>query len=328
MMNRAPVRVAVSGASGNVSYALLFRIASGQLLGADTPVQLRLLDIEPAMKALEGVAMELDDCAFPLLDSIEMTADPKIAFDGVAWTLLVGSIPRREGMERGDLLKINGSIFGPYGKAIAASAASDVRILVVGNPCNTNCLIARSSGRDIPEDRWFAMVRLDLNRGKAQLAKKAGVPVSEIGKLAVWGNHSTTQFPDFQNATIRGRAATDVINDNNWLRGEFITKVQQRGAAIISARGASSAGSAAAAIIDSVVSIHTPTAAGDCAALAVTSRGEYGIPEGLQFGFPVRSTGSSWEVIEGFKHDDFAKEKIRITTEELISEREDVRDLL
>jgi len=328
MSNQGAVRVAVSGASGNVSYALLFRIASGQLLGPDTSVDLRLLDIEPALKPLEGVVMELDDCAFPLVRSIEMTADAKTAFDGVSWVLLVGSVPRREGMERGDLLKINGGIFGPQGRAIAAAAASDVRILVVGNPCNTNCLIARSNAPEIPADRWFSMVRLDQNRAKAQLARRAGVPVSDVRNLAIWGNHSATQYPDFRNARIGGRPAADVIGDDAWLRGEFITSVQQRGAAVISARGASSAGSAAGAVIDSVVSIHTPTQAGDCAGLAVMSRGEYGIPEGLQFGFPIRSTGSSWQVVEGFEHDDFARDKIRITMEELLAEREEVRDLL
>ncbi|MBI4213766.1 MAG: malate dehydrogenase [Chloroflexi bacterium] len=328
MASSAPVRVAVSGASGNVSYSLLFRIAAGDLLGRETPIELRLLDIEPAMKALDGVVMELEDSAFPLLRNIVSTTDPRVAFDGASWVLLVGSVPRREGMERGDLLKINGGIFGPYGKALATAAASEVRILVVGNPCNTNCLIARSNGRDIPDDRWFAMVRLDQNRAKAQLARRANVPVSQVRHMAIWGNHSATQYPDFQNATIAGKPAEQVIEDQEWLRGDFIKTIQQRGAAIIAARGQSSAGSAAAAIIDSVVSIHTPTADGDCASLAVTSHGEYGVPEGLQFGFPVKSTGSSWQVIQGLRHDDFAKEKIRVTTEELLSEREEIKDLL
>lgn len=328
MASSAPVRVAVSGASGNVSYSLLFRIAAGDLLGRETPIELRLLDIEPAMKALDGVVMELEDSAFPLLRNIVSTTDPRVAFDGASWVLLVGSVPRREGMERGDLLKINGGIFGPYGKALATAAASEVRILVVGNPCNTNCLIARSNGRDIPDDRWFAMVRLDQNRAKAQLARRANVPVSQVRHMAIWGNHSATQYPDFQNATIAGKPAEQVIEDQEWLRGDFIKTIQQRGAAIIAARGQSSAGSAAAAIIDSVVSIHTPTADGDCASLAVTSHGEYGVPKGLQFGFPVKSTGSSWQVIQGLRHDDFAKEKIRVTTEELLSEREEIKDLL
>ncbi len=328
MSRQAPVRVAVSGASGQVSYSLLFRIGAGDLLGRDTPIGLRLLDIEPAMKALEGVAMELEDCAFPLLHSVEMTTDPKYAFDGASWALLVGSVPRKEGIERGDLLKMNGGIFGSYGKAISDAAASDIRILVVGNPCNTNCLIARSNAKDIPAERWFAMVRLDQNRAKAQLAKKAGAAVSDVQHMAIWGNHSATQFPDFRNATIKGRPVPEMINDTAWLQRDFLKTIQQRGAAIITARGASSAGSAAGAIIDSVVSIHTPTAADDCAALAVTSRGEYGVPEGLQFGFPVRSTGSSWQIIEGLQHDAFAKEKLRVTTHELLDEREEVKELL
>jgi malate dehydrogenase len=324
----SPVRVAVSGATGNVSYALLFRIASGQLLGENQPVALQLLDIEPALPALEGVVMELDDCAFPLLSSVDITADAKTAFDGVSWALLVGSIPRKDGMERADLLKINGAIFGPYGEALAAAAASDVRILVVGNPCNTNCLIARENGRDIPPERWFAMTRLDQNRAKAQLAQKAGVPVDRVQNVAIWGNHSATQFPDFENATIDGKPAQQVVGDDEWLRGDFITTIQQRGAAIIKARGQSSAASAANAAIDSVVSIWQKTADGDNAALAVPSGGEYGIPEGLQFSFPVRSSGDGWAVIEGFDHDDFGKDKIRITTEELVEEREAVKELL
>ena len=233
MASSAPVRVTVSGASGNVSYSLLFRVAAGDLLGRDVPIELRLLDIEPAMKALEGVVMELEDSAFPLVRNIVTTSDPKVAFDGASWALLVGSIPRREGMERGDLLKINGGIFGPYGKALAASAASDIRVLVVGNPCNTNCLIARSNGREIPDDRWFAMVRLDSNRAKAQLAQKANVPIGDVRHMAIWGNHSATQFPDFQNATIGGKSAVQAIGDDEWLRGDFIKIIQQRGAAII-----------------------------------------------------------------------------------------------
>jgi malate dehydrogenase len=323
-----PVRVTVSGATGNVSYALLFRIAAGALFGPDQPVELRLLDIEPAMPALEGIVMELDDCAFPLLHSIEVTSDPKIAFDGTSWALLVGSVPRKDGMERKDLLQVNGKIFGPYGQALAASAASDVRVLVVGNPCNTNCLIARENGREIPSERWFAMTRLDQNRAKALLARKASVPVIEVRNLAIWGNHSATQFPDFANATISGRPAPEVIGDDGWLRGDFIKTIQERGAAIIKARGASSAASAANAAVDAVRSIVNPTPDGDNAALAVPSRGEYGVPEGLQFGFPVRSTGSGWDIVEGFEHDHFAKEKVKATTDELVEEREAVKDLI
>ncbi len=327
-MSKKPVKVAISGASGNVSYALLFRIASGQLLGDDTPVALQLLDIEPALPALEGVVMELDDCAFPLLRSVEITSDAKTAFNGVSWALLVGSIPRKEGMERKDLLTINGGIFGPYGQALASAAASDVRILVVGNPCNTNCLIARENGRDIPADRWFAMTRLDENRAKAQLAKKSGTDVKDVTNLAIWGNHSATQFPDFQNARIDGKRAPKVIDDDAWLQGEFIATIQQRGAAIIKARGQSSAASAANAAVDSVVSIWQKTDKDDCVSLAVCSDGSYGVPEGLQFSFPVRSKGDSWKIVDDFTHDDFAKEKIKVTTQELIEERDAVKELL
>lgn len=321
------MHVTVTGAAGQIGYALLFRIASGQLLGPDQPVVLRLLEIEPAMKALEGVVMELDDCAFPLLAGVEATSDLATAFDGASWALLVGSIPRKAGMERGDLLSVNGGIFKPQGQAINDHAASDVRVLVVGNPCNTNCLIARSNAPDVPADRWFAMTRLDQNRAQSQLAKRAGVPVSEVTNVAIWGNHSATQYPDFRTARISGRPAPEVIGDDAWLRGPFLETVQKRGAAVIEARGASSAASAANAAIDSVVSVHAGTPAGDFASLAVTSRGEYGTPEGLQYGFPVRSDGRTWSVVEGVEHDDFAREKLRITTEELESERDEVRAL-
>jgi malate dehydrogenase len=248
-----PVHVTVTGAAGQIGYQLLFRIASGQLLGPDTPVVLRLLEIEPAMKALEGVVMELDDCAFPLLAGIEATSDLNEAFTNTNWALLVGSIPRKAGMERGDLLQVNGGIFKPQGRAIAQNAASDVRILVVGNPCNTNCLIARSNATEVDADRWFAMTRLDQNRAESQLAKRAGVPVKGVKNVAIWGNHSATQFPDFANAMINGMMVPDVIDDHDWLRGEFITTVQKRGAAIIEARGQSSAASAANAAIDTGV---------------------------------------------------------------------------
>jgi malate dehydrogenase len=323
-----PVHVTVTGAAGQIGYSLLFRIASGQLLGPDTPIVLRLLEIEPAMKSLEGVVMELDDCAFPLLAGIEATSDLKLAFTNTNWALLVGSIPRKAGMERGDLLKVNGGIFKPQGEAISANAASDVRILVVGNPCNTNCLIARSNAQDIPDDRWFAMTRLDQNRAETQLAKKAGVPVKDVKNVAIWGNHSATQFPDFANATINGQKATDAITDVAWLQGEFITTVQKRGAAVIEARGLSSAASAANAAIDTVSSLVTTTASDDCASVAVTSHGEYGVPVGLTFGFPVTSNGNgSWKVKESFDSDDFAKDRIKITTDELLSERDEVKSL-
>jgi malate dehydrogenase len=323
-----PLQVTVTGAAGQIGYSLLFRIASGAMLGPAQPVVLRLLEIEPAMKSLQGVLMELDDCAFPLLADVVTTADTGEAFEGTNWALLVGSVPRKQGMERGDLLSVNGGIFGPQGKAIAARAADDVRVLVVGNPCNTNCLIARSNAPDVPADRWFAMTRLDENRARTQLAQKAKVPVAEISNLAIWGNHSATQYPDFQNARIGGRPAPEVITDREWLRGEFIGSVQKRGAAVIEARGLSSAASAANAAIESVRSAHFGTRPGDWTSLAVVSRGEYGTPEGLQFGFPVSSDGRLWKVVEGLSHDDFATEKIRLTTEELLQERDLVKELL
>ncbi len=324
-----PVNVTVTGAAGQIGYQLLFRIASGQMLGPNTPIVLRLLEIEPAMKALEGVVMELDDCAFPLLAGIVGTSSAREAFDGVSYALLVGSIPRKAGMERKDLLGINGGIFKPQGEALNAHAAGDVRVLVVGNPCNTNCLIARTNAPDIPAERFFAMTRLDENRAKSQLAHRAGVQVAEVTNLAIWGNHSSTQFPDAFHARVAGRPAPEVIGDRTWLEGEFLATVQQRGAAIIAARGASSAASAASAAIDSVVAARTATADGDWTSLAVVSHGEYGVPEGLQFGFPVHSDGKGgWKVVEGLEHDAFAKEKLRLTTEELQAEKADVAELL
>src|SRR5258708_29300725 len=260
--SRAPVHVTVTGAAGQIGYSLVFRIASGQLLGPDQPIVLRLLETEPAMKGLQGVAMELDDCSCPLLTDMVLTSNTAEAFDGTSWALLVGSVPRKAGMERGDLLSINGGIFAPQGKAIQAKAARDVRILVVGNPCNTNCLIARSNAPDIPAQRWFAMTRLDENRAKTQLAKKAKVPVSVVSNFAIWGNHSATQYPDARNARIAGKPVYDVISDHAWLDGKFVETVQKRGAAVIEARGLSSAGSAANAAIDSVNSIRTATLSG------------------------------------------------------------------
>jgi malate dehydrogenase len=323
-----PIHVTVTGAAGQIGYQILFRIASGQLLGESTPVVLRLLEIEPAMKSLEGVVMELDDGAFPLLADIEATSDLKTAFDGTSWALLVGSVPRKAGMERGDLLNVNGGIFKPQGRAIAENAGSDVRVLVVGNPCNTNCLIARAAAPEIPSERWFAMTRLDQNRAETQLARRAGAPVADVKNLAIWGNHSATQFPDFANATIGGRPTTDVIADRPWLEGEFITTVQKRGAAIIEARGLSSAASAATAAIDTVVSLTTATPADDAFSVAVVSDGQYGAPEGLVFGYPVVADGAgAWRVKEGFVHDDFARGRIAVTTDELRGEREDVRAL-
>jgi malate dehydrogenase len=325
---KSPVHVTVTGAAGQIGYALVHRIASGQLLGPDQPVVLRMLEIEPALPALEGVVMELEDGAHPLLEGTEATADLKHAFDGASWCLLVGSIPRQAGMERSDLLTVNGGIFKPQGEAINGHAADDVRVLVVGNPCNTNCLIARSNAPDVPADRWFAMTRLDENRAKTQLARKAGVPVRDVTNMAIWGNHSTTQFPDYFHALIGGKRVPDVITDHDWLQGPFIETVQKRGAAVIEARGASSAASAAHAAIDSVNSVWRKTPEGDWHSLAVVSRGEYEIPEGLQFGFPVRSDGSSWKVVDGIEHGQLAREKIRATTDELLAERADVKDLL
>jgi len=323
-----PVNITVTGAAGQIGYALLFRIAAGGLFGRDTPVALRLLEIEPAMKSLDGVVMELDDCAFPLLANVEATSNLRHAFDGTNWALLVGSIPRKAGMERGDLLNVNGGIFKPQGRAIAEHAASDVRVLVVGNPCNTNCLIARSNAPEIPADRWFAMTRLDQNRAETQLAKAGGVQVKEVKNLAIWGNHSSTQFPDFANATIGGKKVPDVIDDHAWLQGNFISTVQKRGAAVIAERGLRAAASAANAAIDTVVSLVTPTPADDCASIAVTSNGEYGTPEGLTFGFPILADGQgSWKVKEDFVLDDFAHERIKITTDELVGERDEVRAL-
>lgn len=325
---RAPVRVAVTGGAGQIGYSLLFRIAAGDLLGPNQPIILQLLEVEPAMKALEGVAMELDDGAFPLLQDTLLTSKPEKAFDGASWVLLVGAVPRKQGMERSDLLNVNAGIFGPQGKAISKSAASDVRILVVGNPCNTNCLIARSNAPEIAPERWFAMMRLDENRAKTLLARKAGLPVQVVTNVAVWGNHSTTQYPDPHNAKLAGLPAFDVISDHGWLKGKFIETVQKRGAAVIEARGSSSAASAANAVLDSVKSIWNPTPWGDWHSLAVVSHGEYGIPEGLQFGFPVRSDGRNWEVVTGLELDNDAKDRIKKTTEELVQERELVKALL
>jgi malate dehydrogenase len=325
---KSPVHVTVTGAAGQIGYALVHRVAHGDLLGPDQPIVLRLLEIEPALPALEGVVMELEDGAHRLLEGIEATADLKTAFDGSSWCLLVGSVPRQAGMERRELLTVNGGIFKPQGRAINDHAASDVRVLVVGNPCNTNCLIARSNAPDVPADRWFAMTRLDENRAKSQLAKKAGVAGREVTNMAIWGNHSTTQFPDFVHARIGGKSAPKVIDDHDWLRGRFLETVQKRGAAVIEARGASSAASAAHAALDSVRSVVTPTLKDDWHSLAVASRGEYGIPEGLQFGFPVRSDGDGWSIVEGMRHDEWAQEKIKVTTEELLEERGEVAELL
>lgn len=323
-----PIRVAVTGAAGQIGYSLLFRIASGAMFGPDQKVALNLIEIEPGMKALEGVVMELDDCAFPLLTDIQATSDLDRGFTDANWALLVGSVPRKQGMERKDLLGINGKIFTGQGKAIAANGASDVRTLVVGNPCNTNCLIAMHSGADVPKDRWFAMTRLDENRAKSQLAAKAGVHVSEVTRTTIWGNHSATQYPDFTNALIGGKPATEVIQDQDWLRGEFIETVQKRGAAIIAARGSSSAASAANAIVDTVRSLTTPTPEGDWNSVCVCSDGSYGIDEGLIASVPVRVVGGKWERVRDVPVDEFSKDKIEATVRELREERDAVSDLL
>jgi malate dehydrogenase len=327
----SPVRVTVTGAAGQIGYALVFRIASGQMFGPDTPVQLRLLEITPALPALEGVAMELDDCAFPLLSGIELTDQAEVAFDGVNVACLVGAKPRGPGMERADLLKDNGAIFTGQGRAIASSAADDVKIAVVGNPANTNALIASANAGGVPTDRFTAMVRLDENRAKTQLAKKAGVPVSEVTNLAIWGNHSPTMVPDFENARIGGRPVTEVITDRAWLEGEFLTTVQQRGKAVIDARGASSAASAANALIDHVAAWcgGRPTADGDWVSMAVPSDGSYGVPEGIISGFPVATDGQgTYRIVEGLELSIFTKDKLTATVQELQEERAAVADML
>ncbi|MEP6670055.1 MAG: malate dehydrogenase [Chthoniobacter sp.] len=326
---KTPIRVAVTGAAGQIGYSLLFRIASGQMFGPDQPVILHLIEIEPALPALGGVVMELQDCAFPLLKGIVPTANFDEGFAGVNWALLVGSVPRKAGMERKDLLGINGKIFIGQGKAIEKNAAADVRILVVGNPCNTNCLIAMNNAKGIPANRWFAMTRLDENRAKMQLALKAGVDVTSVSNLAIWGNHSATMFPDFYNARIDGRHATEVVTDIHWLQGEFISSVQQRGAAIIKARGLSSAASAANAVVDTVRSLTTPTLEGDWYSVAVHSEGQYEVDPGIISSFPVRTNqDSSWEVAKWVPIGDFSRERITATVNELKEERELVRELL
>jgi len=324
---KTPIRVAVTGAAGQIGYALLFRIASGQMFGPDQPVALNLIEIPPGMKALEGVVMELDDCAFPLLVDVVQTDDLAVGFKDVNWALLVGSVPRKQGMERADLLGINGKIFVGQGQAIAANAADDVRIVVVGNPCNTNCMIAMKSAPEIPADRWFAMTRLDENRGLTQLAQKAGVPVSDVKNLAIWGNHSPTMFPDFYNATIGGKPAPEVIGDEAWLQETYVPTVGKRGAAIIAARGASSAASAANAVVDTVVGLTTPTPAGEFHSVCVCSKGEYGTEPGLITGFPVTSDGTTWKVVEGLDLPAYAEEKIKVSIDELVSERDTVKSL-
>jgi len=326
-MTTTPVKVAVTGAAGQIGYALLFRIASGQMLGPDTPIQLSLLEIPDAVKAAEGTAMELDDSAFPLLAGIDIHDDASKAFDGVNMALLVGARPRAKGMERSDLLQANGGIFKPQGEALNAHAADDVRVLVVGNPANTNALIAQSNAPDIPRERFTAMTRLDHNRAVAQLARRAGAPVSDITNMTIWGNHSTTQFPDLFHAKVSGRNAAEVVNDQDWYENEFIPTVAKRGAAIIEARGASSAASAANAAIDHVRDWVAGTAEGDWVSMAIPSDGAYGVDEGLISSFPVTVSGGAYRVVDGLEINDFARGRIDATVAELREEREAVREL-
>ena len=327
-MNTTPIRVAVTGAAGQIGYALLFRIASGAMFGPQQPVILHLIEIEPALPALQGVVMELDDCAFPLLKGIVPTANLDEGFRGVNWALLVGAVPRKAGMERKDLLGINGKIFTGQGNAIAKNAASDVRVLVVGNPCNTNSLIAANNAPGVPKNRFFAMTALDENRAKSQLAQKAKTDVTAVTNLAIWGNHSATMYPDFANTKISGQPVPSVIKDEAWLQGEFIATVQQRGAAIIKARGLSSAASAANAAVNTVYKLTHPTPAGDWFSVGVHSDGSYGIEKGLIFSYPVRSDGSKFEIVQNVPLSDFSKTKIAATENELKEEKSLVADLL
>jgi malate dehydrogenase len=325
---KTPIKVAVTGAAGQIGYALLFRIASGQMFGPDQPLTLHLIEIPDALGALDGVVMELHDCAFPLLESIVPTADLNEGFRDINWALLVGSVPRKAGMERKDLLGINGKIFIGQGQAIEKNAASDVRVLVVGNPCNTNCLIAMNNAKEIPSHRWFAMTRLDENRARAQLAHKAGVGIGLVTNMTIWGNHSSTQYPDFYNARIDNRPANEVIGDEKWLKEEFIATVQQRGAAVIKARGLSSAGSAANAVIDTVFSLVNDTPGNDWHSVAVCSDGSYDVEKGLISSFPVRVRGGKWEIVQGVPINDFSRAKIDASVAELKEEKSLVAELL
>jgi len=352
----APINVTITGSAGQIGYALLFRIASGALFGPNQPVVLRLLEIPAGLNALKGVVMELEDCAFPLLRGIVPTTDPAEAFKNANWAFLVGSVPRKEGMERKDLLTINGKIFVGQGQAIAQNAAPDIRVLVVGNPCNTNCLIAAASAKGVPSGRFFAMTRLDENRAKMQLSIKSGVGVDKITRLAIWGNHSSTMVPDFYNARIDGKEVQKLLSEqgngaagpiNNfpsqregagggslsdinetYLKGEFFTTIQQRGSAIIKARGLSSAASAANAAIDTVRDLHFPTPNGDFHSVGVLSDGSYGVPEGIVSSFPVRTDGQKWEIVQGLTIDPFIKARIDLSAKELLEERECVKDLM
>jgi malate dehydrogenase len=326
-MNKKPIKVAVTGAAGQIGYALLFRIASGQMFGPDQPVILHLLELERSLPALHGTAMELDDCAFPLLKDIICTSQLNESMKDINWAILVGSMPRKEGMERADLLKINGNIFAPQGKAINEYAAADVRVFVVGNPCNTNCLIAMHHAPDIPKDRFFAMTMLDENRARAQLAKKAAVSVEKVTQMAIWGNHSSTQYPDFYNAKIADKPVVEVISDKNWLENDFIPLVQKRGAAVIKARGASSAASAANAVVDSIYCLTHDTKKDDYFSVAVCSMGQYEVDEGLIFSFPSRVDSGQFSVVNNIQHNSFGQEKIKLTLKELCTERDEIKKM-
>jgi malate dehydrogenase len=322
------INVAITGAAGQIGYALVFRVASGAMFGPNQPVALHLIEIPPALEALKGVVMELDDCAFPLLKKVVATTDLAEGFSGVNWALLVGSVPRKAGMERGDLLGINGKIFIGQGQAIEKNAAKDVRIHVIGNPCNTNCLIAMNNAKSIPSDRWFAMTRLDENRACAQLAQKGGVDITEVTNMTIWGNHSATQYPDAYNAKIKGRSAAETINDEKWVKETFIPSVQQRGAAIIKARGSSSAASAANAIVDSVRSLTTDTPDGNWHSVAVCSDGSYGVEKGLICSFPIRTRGGKWEIVQDVPLNEFSRTKFDASVAELKEEKSLVAELL
>jgi malate dehydrogenase len=321
------IKVAITGAAGQIGYALIFRIASGQMFGKDTEVELNLLELEQALPSLKGVCMELEDCAFPLLKNVVATSDLNVAMRDVNWAILVGAVPRKEGMERSDLLAINGKIFTPQGRAINENAAADVRVFVVGNPCNTNCLIAMHSAPDVPRDRFYAMTMLDELRARSQLAIKAGVDLTTIKEMIIWGNHSSTQYPDFYHAKINGKPVTDVITDLHWLQNDFISIVQKRGAAVIKARGASSAGSAANAALMSVYHLHHDTEAGETFSVARCSQGEYGIDEGLIFSFPCRTEGGKLKVVTGLTQNEFGQQKIALTLDELRGEYQAVKEL-
>ncbi|GAB3012952.1 malate dehydrogenase [Mycobacterium bourgelatii] len=326
-VSASPLKVAVTGAAGQIGYSLLFRLASGSLLGPDRPIELRLLEIEPALKALEGVVMELDDCAFPLLSNVEIGADANKIFDGVNLALLVGARPRSKGMERGDLLEANGAIFTAQGKALNSVAADDVRIGVTGNPANTNALIALSNAPDIPKERFSALTRLDHNRAISQLAKKTGAAVTDIKKVTIWGNHSATQYPDIFHAEIGGKNAAEVVNDQDWIENDFIPTVAKRGAAIIEARGASSAASAASATVDAARDWLLGSPEGDWVSMAVYSDGSYGVPEGIVSSFPVTTKDGNWSIVQGLEIDEFSRGRIDNSTAELVDERNAVTEL-